>query len=381
MKKHKEHIFQKNNSNFAVPVSGSPVIPVNNPFENLERILPVNVVSTTDLYMRTLEIIKSPSDHYKDKGLLVGDALEFGRQNTKGRYKVETLAKNAKNLFSLELTELYFNGQAYKFDGWIDALVSVSKMLAQQQMDSFDDLDVSRLIDWVEPMEANLSRGEALAQGKANIHLMSKHQVCACLQIMFLVCGIPLNQVAVRYNAYTDDAWAKEEKIIAEKAKAKLEQQRLEEERRLKAVKKAERRKRNAALEAQKQKKKAEQEARREKEREETIAKLIPLADTDSKVIEKLAHLGVKRCPTCRQWFRTKNYEYMRHVATCGKPSSGDRKYIIENGLVVFIGDDTEPDGRILRSEDDGEDTWRGMGNFARDNGRFGIIDGVDYAE
>lgn len=60
---------------------------------------------------------------------------------------------------------------------------------------------------------------------------------------------------------------------------------------------------------------------------------------------------------------------------------SSEIRYIVENGVVVRLGRGTTGNHEVARSSSDAEDTWIGMGHFARDNGRFGSIDGVDYAD
>lgn len=56
--------------------------------------------------------------------------------------------------------------------------------------------------------------------------------------------------------------------------------------------------------------------------------------------------------------------------------------YVVQNGLVIFLNSDTDTrDGRIARSGSDSEDYWKGFGVGHPDNGRFGGINGEDYAD
>lgn len=60
----------------------------------------------------------------------------------------------------------------------------------------------------------------------------------------------------------------------------------------------------------------------------------------------------------------------------------GVSKYIVENGVVVMLGTaGFGGDGRIVRSDSESEDTWKGAGYIARDFGRYGGIDGELYSD
>ena len=60
----------------------------------------------------------------------------------------------------------------------------------------------------------------------------------------------------------------------------------------------------------------------------------------------------------------------------------GVSRYIVENGVVVMQGTaGFGGDGRIVRSDSESEDTWKGAGYIARDFGRYGGIDGELYSD
>lgn len=59
-----------------------------------------------------------------------------------------------------------------------------------------------------------------------------------------------------------------------------------------------------------------------------------------------------------------------------------EKIYTVVNGEMICLKNgDVKADHTIARSSSDSEDTWIGMGHFARDNGRFGSIIGEDYAD
>ena len=82
----------------------------------------------------------------------------------------------------------------------------------------------------------------------------------------------------------------------------------------------------------------------------------------------------------CKRDFGLKNVSSGYSLKNNSSNESGFR-YIVENGVVVRIGTGSTSSHTIARSSSDSEDTWIGMGHFARDNGRFGSICGVDYAD
>lgn len=93
-------------------------------------------------------------------------------------------------------------------------------------------------------------------------------------------------------------------------------------------------------------------------------------------------HSATTTTPLFAGWCTNLDFKERSPKRSKNVNSSGNSgfSYVVENGVVVRIGS-SGGNRTIARSDSDSDDTWIGMGHFARDNGRFGSIDGVDYAD
>ncbi len=103
-------------------------------------------------------------------------------------------------------------------------------------------------------------------------------------------------------------------------------------------------------------------------------------------VICKYCGAQLKSCNVQRHLRKVHNGKGMPVIVSYpqhqGFKQSPEKIYTVVNGEVIRLKNEQgEIDHTIARSSSDSEDTWIGMGQLARDNGRFGSIIGEDYAD
>ena len=362
-----------------------------NPFEGIESKLPVNVKFVAEQSEKKAAITRNPEAHYQEA--FVGRALEYYKQLNDKRYRVATLAQNATKIFNYNLVEIFFNGMRYSVSGWQDALALVLGVFAKERKDDIEFLEVAGQLKWIRANKPGTGMLEALRTGDCTANFQNILSVCRRLQWMFLMCGIPLNAVAVRYNAYTDAEW---QRLLVREAEERAKE---EERRRLQLARVTE--------------KKVKEEERhnlqvQRQAQDKRLVQLVKCADSNEAARRELIEYGFSRCSKCGSWVKDKNLA--RHSRRClrlgvsmpkGKKGTvrnitshrtnvdystpvPEGTYIVVDGVVVFVNarhGNKSNDARITRSSSDSEDTWKGFGYIARDNGRFGGVIGEDYAD
>ena len=246
-------------------------------------------------------IVSNPESFYTER--FIGAAKKYHKAFNHRRYRVATLAQDASKILDFNIMEIFIDGKKLSATSWPECLSHVLGMFAREREADMKFLAKTGLLGWIKADNPEAGLLDALRSGECTATFKTMLGVCRRLQWLLLMCGIPLNRVAVLHNVYTDDEW---QRLLECEAKTK-----------------------------------AKPEAK----------------------VRGISHPRPQ----------SPNSSHISHGT-----------YIVENGLVVFLSSMQEcenDDGRIMRSDSDSEDTWKGYGFIARDGGRFGGINGEDFPE
>ncbi len=302
------------------------------PFQDLNDMLPIDAPNSDfvrEFSQRRFAIVDDPEKHYKTP--FAGTALEYFKEFNDKRLQVASLAQKADKLLKYDILEVFFKEKRYGVTSWPECLSRILGLFAREYEENIALLDDAGQLQWVKVDKPGMGKLEALRTGKCSAVFRDMHSLCRRLQWLFLMCGVSLNTVAVRHNAFTDEEW---QRHLAAEAAAKASME--EERKRLIAQQELEN--------ARKEKRRKEQDKRRA---------------------------------------NVKKRKQRPADSVCSTPVL-EGTYILVNGVVEFIKPmrgNGNNETRIIRSESDSEDTWKGLGFMARDNGRFGSILGEDFAE
>lgn len=235
--------------------------------------------------------------------------------------------------------------------GWLDALSKVVRYVAETHPEVVSLLMRQNLMGWVRKTNSNESMIVCCRKGSFTLLPMDDAASYQWVQCLFLLCGIRLTDVAVCYERRDVNSSGKRLRPDSKNLDHKETPLSIEQARYEMCMK----------------------EVRKIKRTQNRLLRQIEAARKRSKVGESVSY--VSNAMTASKADRKTPYATSRP----------DGFLIASDGVVVGRTLDRRVEGHgdsaIVRSKSDSEDTWKGFGHIARDNGRYGSIDGVDYAD
>lgn len=162
------------------------------------------IIKKRDLQAR--EIIAHPQRFYKGAGKN-GLISKYRRKHKNNeRYGVMSLAEHVNVLSGLRVKALAFRGDAIEIPltGWADALSWVMCYLAKNMPGTIEQIDKEGLLGWVDKNDPSIDMQRSWRQGNCRVRLGNNKDACFLIQWLFLMCGIPLNEVSLYYDRYPD---------------------------------------------------------------------------------------------------------------------------------------------------------------------------------
>lgn len=200
-----EKLFSQNKSNKVIRTDTvTPEIDLNQKSREHEDRL---IIKERDLQAR--KIIAHPQRFYKGtrkNGLMSKDRRKHKNNE---RYGVMSLAEHVNVLSGLRVKALAFCGDAIEIPctGWADALSGVMCYLAENMPGTIEQIDKEGLLGWVDKNDPSIDMQRSWRQGNCHVRLGENKDACFLIQWLFLMCGIPLNEVDFYYDRYTDENW------------------------------------------------------------------------------------------------------------------------------------------------------------------------------
>lgn len=305
-----------------------------NPFEGIENRLPVNVVLLKRLNDEAKCKVEHPEQVYA--GQISKVVKQYREACSDSPLCVGSLGINAKKLATLRVRGVAFK-QAFdkyemKVSSWPDALAQLMLYAAHDRSEDLECMAVGGLLNWASTISRNIDVVKDWKTGRVSIKFPSVAHVCARLQWMFLMLGISLADVGVCYEELDAKRYAEYKKRYFP----------------------------DAVGVSGNDENVSDDDARKRPTASKCTSK--PLEDG------KPQSVRCSHAKSSGHYYRTDNY--------------GITSYITVNGVVVMQGSDGfGGDGRISRSSSESEDTWKGVGFIARDEGRYGSLDGELYSD
>lgn len=79
--------------------------------------------------------------------------------------------------------------------------------LAENMPGTIGQIDKEGLLGWVDKNDPSIDMQRSWRQGNCHVRLGKNKDACFLIQWLFLMCGIPLNEVDFYYDRYTDENW------------------------------------------------------------------------------------------------------------------------------------------------------------------------------
>ena len=250
-------------------------------------------------------------------------------------------------LSELRIAGFHIDGRDFRVTSWGDALSQMLVSFVCTRRDRFDYLEKVKLFDWI-AVEDEQSIADSILAGNATVEVPDFSFVCARMQWLCMEFGFNLKDVGIKIDLYTDEEW--ERKIAVDLARKRTGKS-------LATTKRAS--SRGVANNKIKQK--------------------------EPRYRDGNTGLGWPRLSEIEQIERNVIRSRPRSNATSPYHQNhfDSGTYIVHvGGEVEFVkpGGNSKTDG-IARSESETGEDWKGLGHIARDNGRYGTIDGADYTD
>ena len=327
------------------------------PFQDLANRLAEKSRWVRELDARAREIVRDPMTAYGNRpdGQVVQayrafcEDSSFGVRSLSGMFgewrDFQVRAIAFKEYESEECHEMEVNG-------WLDALAMVMNYVAESHAEEVSLLEENGLLAWVRKRDPEMGMAECWRQGSCEVKVKSKAEAGARVQWLFLMCGIPLTDVAVRYARRHPVPILKICPVCGIRV-----------------------RKLGRHMD----------KAHKGRSFDQHMT-CVTNADHGNCVNTSTRRLGVPT-PIGSMGKKKKKKGSRGHSPKTWKYEApqNDGYLISPDGIVVgrisrSCGS-ARCESSVTRSESDCEDYWKGFGHIARDNGRYGSIDGVDYAD
>lgn len=226
-------------------------------------------------------------------------------------------------------SERYF----LEVEGWEEALCGVMHYMAETRRELVTALDEARLLPWIQKTNPRMPMVDCWLPGDYVVHLGCESDISRLMQWLFVMCEIRLEDVAVCY--------ARGNHLPCQYRRIRCK-------------------------------------------RPEKL--VIPLCKHEEKKKSKKArhwHPAVVKKERLSAGGCSRRQNGVTRIDYSTPPPSG---YLISpDGVVIGRSSsrryDEQREPSITRSGSDSEDTWKSFGHMARDNGRYGAINGEDYAD
>lgn len=318
-----------------------------NPFEGIEKNLPIDVVKIDEWSRTALEVLDNPIVNWPER--YSKEAYVFKILNTSKdlRYRVASFVNKAESLADNieELELLFVNGHILQVSGdWKNAFGVLLSFLVENKREQLEALDVSGLLQWVRSDIQGKSALASIEDGSALIEFPSLADLCRKSQWLLIMSGFNLDTVAVQFKSnenFLQKIAERERRIIEERAREK-------------------KRKNNY-----------------DRQREKLMTQIMTGSKTRRQ--QDRSSFGVGENP-----FGNKA-KYASIPTTMGIRFD-DGTYIVQDGVVVFVKrheDGTSTiNGNVIRSNEEHPEEWNGYGVSAREtDGRYGGIIAEDWID
>lgn len=317
----------------------------NNPFSEIEKKLPINVVKIDALSRMAQEILKDPAQNWPKRYSEKTRTFKLLNATDDLSYCVTSFVHTAIKLSKVIewIDTLYINGTILQISGgWIETFQKVVSFLMNEKAKELEALNVSGLLRWMCVASSKKSPLERIYEGTTDIRFGTLADLCARLQWLLMMTGYNLDSIAVRY---------KPTKEYLNKMKVRR------------------------SMKQQEQKKKSGSPLE---------LKFNPLMVARKSNLQLSKSVNVAATNLGQNPFEEEN-QGSKPRTKCVRFDEGT--YIVQNGVVVFVrycaeGAGETDSGKIIRSDLNHPEEWNGYGILAREsNGRFGGIIAEDWAD
>ena len=150
------------------------------------------------------EWIANPHAYFKAFG---PEARTFQKRHPSERLRTMTLVMPAAQLAEKRPVLISLDGLDVRVKSWSDVFSTAVKRLSVANSATFDALQSAGELQWLGCDPSGNSLASLIESGRINPQFGNWSEVVACVQWMFLMCGIRLNEVVVQVDPYTDEEW------------------------------------------------------------------------------------------------------------------------------------------------------------------------------
>ncbi len=150
---------------------------------------------------RATLILQDPVKSYKEQsGRTVDQYRKYCEEKSASGSRVSSLAQRAETLAGLRVHGLAFRCHEMLVTDWCDALAQFMQHIGWEYEELVDRMQAAGFLSWIVRTDSARSMAEAWRVGACTIRFDTMSHVCEKLQWLFLMCGMPLNDVGMRYE-------------------------------------------------------------------------------------------------------------------------------------------------------------------------------------